>query len=415
MSVWRGLWIGALAACVVAGAAGCGTKAKRPQGPNPYRRDVDRADAPSASNGDASAKTTTQTAGPADPAVHTVGPPVLFVNQDVITIDDVLLSLRETLRQEGLSATSSADRPAVAILARREVDRQKKLAVVYNEARKALTEDMEKQVLKFVDAEIQQMVNLQFGGLHAKFEKYLADRGMSVADVREKVKRQQVALRYLKERFKDLAAYPKRDELHKFYEDHVADFTQPPTAKMSLIDIPFTAALKTPADLATEREKADAKKEARERIDRARQELDSGVAFDAVARAYSQGVKARNGGVWEEEIRPNVLRSRYDAVCEALFRLKAGERSGVIEGSDAYFIVRCDAITQARRLTFEEAQPRIANMMLDRRYMELEDRYVGELLSHAVIENQDRFVAAVIAAIESDAQRSARETASSSR
>ncbi len=281
---------------------------------------------------------------------------------------------------------------------RREIDRQVMFAVVYLEAKKGLSEEEEKQYLKAADAEVQQIVNLRFGGLHARFERYLTERGMTVADLREKTKRRFVVLKYLSDRFRPLAEHPKREELRKYYEAHLADFTTKARARMSLIEVSFDADLKKPRTTATAEDRAAAKASAKAKITRARQEIDSGVPFEAVARAYSDGVHAADGGAWEE-IGQSSLRERYKPVCDALFAMQPGAISDVIEGSDAYFIVRCDALHPGRTLTFEEAQPQIAEKILDQRYADMQDRYVQDLLKKAIIQKDAEFFQAVMAAI----------------
>jgi hypothetical protein len=204
-------------------------------------------------------------------------------------------------------------------------------------------------------------------------------------------------LSYLKERFRPLAEHPKRDELKRYYDAHIDAFTTEARAKMALIQLRFDAMLEGRRSTATSDQLAQAKEQARVRMAHALQELESGVPFASVARAYSDGIKRDAGGVWDE-IGPNSLRRWYKPVVEKLFTMSPGETSGVIEGSGAFFIVRCLAITPEQRMSFEEAQPQIADRILDERYAEMQERYVRTLLSKAVIEGEPQFLRAVAAA-----------------
>jgi parvulin-like peptidyl-prolyl isomerase len=399
-------------------APGCDSDQRRPKGPNPYRREI-RAAKPSATTSaaagtDLAASRLDRLAGanaaaPGVPASapapalspwlprNTIGATVMFVNKDVITIQDVLLPIRPELERAAAALPPRQYITKAAQLIRKEMDRQVFFAVVYQEAKKSISDEEDKQYFKAADAEIQQIVNLQFGGLHAKFEKHLADQGLTIADVREKTKRRFVVLKFLADRFRPLAEHPKRDQLKKYYDEHKVEFTTPARARMSLIEVSFDAEITKPRSNATAADLAAAKEAGRRKIERARQELESGVPFAAVARKYSDGVHAADGGAWDE-FGPASLRERYKAVCDALVRMSPGQVSGVIEGTDAFFVVRCDALQPERRRTFEETQPQIAERILEEKYGQMQDKYVRDLLIKAVFQNETEFFQAVLTA-----------------
>jgi len=397
----------------------CDSEQRRPRGPNPYRRDVrvtrsspagtagtdlaagqlDRL--ASAEAGRATRPAAAATSAPAESPWlprNTVGAPVMFVNKDVITVEDVLLPIRPDLERAAAALPPRPYLAKAAQLIRKELDKQIFFTVVYQEAKKGIAEEEEKQYLKAADAEIQQIVNLQFGGLHAKFEKHLAERGMTVADLRQKTKRRFVVLKFLSDRFKPLAEHPKRDELRRYYDEHRAEFTTPARAKMSLIEASFGTTAAGSRSPGTPADPAAAREAARKKIDRARQELDSGVPFAAVARKYSDGIHNSEGGAWDE-IGRDSLRARYKAVSDVLFRMSPGQVSDVIEGPDAFFIVRCDAIRPEVCRSFEDAQPEIAERILEEKYGQMQDRYVRDLLAKAVFQNEAEFFQAVLAAV----------------
>ncbi len=399
--------------------AACDSEQRRPKGPNPYRREVRVSRSSSAATagtnlaagqldrlasaeaGRATRPAAAATSAPAETPWlprNTVGAPVMFVNKDVITVEDVLLPIRPDLERAAAALPSRSYMAKAAQLIRKELDKQIFFTVVYQEAKKGIAEEEEKQYLKAADAEIQQIVNLQFGGLHAKFEKHLAERGMTVADLREKTKRRFVVLKFLSDRFKPLAEHPKRDELRRYYEEHRTEFTTPARAKMSLIEASFRVTADRPGPPGMPADPAAAREAARRKIERARQELDSGVPFAAVARKYSDGIRNTEGGAWDE-IGRDSLRARYKAVSDALFRMSPGQVSDVIEGPDAFFIVRCDAIRPESCRSFEDAQPEIAERILEKKYGEMQDRYVRDLLAKAVFQNEAEFFQAVLAAI----------------
>jgi parvulin-like peptidyl-prolyl isomerase len=52
---------------------------------------------------------------------------------------------------------------------------------------------------------------------------------------------------------------------------------------------------------------------------------------------------------------------------KALFELKAGEVSGVLESELGFHILRCDAITGASVLSLDQAKPHIRKLMEQKR------------------------------------------------
>jgi len=379
-------------------ASGCESQERRPKGPNPYRRDVG-ADGRTAT---APAATITPPDRPAEstlpctmPAMQlgpgTIGSPVLFVNKDVLTVNDILAPLREQLERDAARLPPEEYFGKLVRTVRREIDRQACLTVIYQEAHKTLTEEQDKEILKHADEEIQQIVNLEFGGRHAKFEQQLRERGLTVAEFREKTRRDLLVRSFLASRFQALTEHPSRTELKKYYDEHADTFFFPARARMSLIQVRFD----TMHDRT--RTRTQAKEAARQKIERAREELVSGVPFEAVARAYSDDFRAAEGGRWDE-FALGSLRARYEAVCDALRTMRPGQVSPVVEGSDAWFIIRCDAITPERRKTFEEAQPDIAKRILDEKYAEMQEAYVRERMARAVIANEQEFFQAVMLA-----------------
>lgn len=413
----RGYWfvLGVVSLALL--ASGCDSDQRRPKGPNPYRRDVRTAN-PNAgaeaaartdlaaarldrlAGADAAATTAPTTAPARGPWLprNTVGASVMFVNKDVISVEDILMTIRPELERAAAALPPRQYIMKAAQLIRKEIDKQVFFTVVYQEAKKSIVDEEDKQYVKAADAEIQQIVNLQFGGLHAKFEKHLADRGMTIADLREKTKRRFIVLKFLSDRFKPLAEHPKRDELKRYYDEHKAEFTTQARARMSLVEVSFDAEIAKPRATATPADWAAAKEAGRKKIHRARQELDSGVSFAAVAKKYSDGVHASDGGAWDE-IGADSLRSRYKVVCDTLFKMTPGQVSGVLEGTDAFFIVQCDAIQPGRCASFEEAQPGMAEKLLEERYGQMQDKYVRDLLTKAVLQNEAEFFQAVLAAV----------------
>lgn len=80
------------------------------------------------------------------------------------------------------------------------------------------------------------------------------------------------------------------------------------------------------------------RQESKEKIKKAKQELDSGKEFSEVARSYSEGLTAQNGGElgWfkKEQLLPKLA--------EIAFSLEEGKISGIIESELGYHIIKVE-------------------------------------------------------------------------
>lgn len=65
---------------------------------------------------------------------------------------------------------------------------------------------------------------------------------------------------------------------------------------------------------------------------------------------------------------------------KALFALQAGEVSGVLESELGFHILRCDTITEASMLSFDQARPHIRKLMEQKRKRVCQQAWVKQLL-----------------------------------
>jgi parvulin-like peptidyl-prolyl isomerase len=65
---------------------------------------------------------------------------------------------------------------------------------------------------------------------------------------------------------------------------------------------------------------------------------------------------------------------------KALFEMKAGEVSGVLESELGFHVLRCDAITEASVLGFAQAKPHIRKLLEQKRKRACQQAWVKQLL-----------------------------------
>lgn len=327
------------------------------------------------------------------------GRPILFVNGQALTVQEVLEPIIEDLKQKAASYGLPAYRNHALREVRNQIDFQISMIVIYEEAKARFSEErMQEAFDKEADRMVKDVVNRRFGGVHARYEAHLKTFDLTMEDMKARAKRQAMVMQFLHDRFRPMITEPTRRELVRYYENNPDEFTTPAKAEMFLIEVPLAAELGKPVTEATAVERAAACERARAHLSRAIEELASGVEFEAIAKKYCKGVRGRTGGAWGE-ISPGSLTGRWAKAAEVLFTLGAGQTSEIIETEDALLIVRCGQCTAARTEPFEQAQEQIISRLMDSDFNRRRDAYVQELRGKATIEKYPEFLQAVLAAV----------------
>lgn len=347
----------------------------------------------------AAARQTAQTQpaddGPPASGPGPVGSPVLFVNGESVSVPDILEPILEELENDARKLPPQIYYATLRRSIRRQIDLHVSTLLIYQEARNHYPEKTMEAIDKEVDRRMKEIITERFQGVYARYEAHLKTLDMSREDVKSRLKKQMMVSQYMRDKYKPLLREPPRRDLLKYYQDNLAEFTTTERAELHLIEIPVDAMLGRPRNLATADEIEAARAQARARLARAREELDSGVEFAAVARAYSKGLKAAQGGDWGE-ISPGTLHGRWATAAQTLFTLAENGTSDVVETQDALFIVRCGKRTPARQISFEEAQPGIIERIKDEQFSKLSQEHVESLLNKATVRPMLEFTEAVV-------------------
>jgi hypothetical protein len=326
-----------------------------------------------------------------------VGTPVLFVNNEPVTVPEILEPILQNLKNDSTKLPPQAYYMAVRRNVREQIDLHVSTLLIHQEAKNNYPEKAMEEFDKEVDRRIKDVVNDRYQGIYARYEAQLKAMDMTMADVKGRIKRQLLVTQYMRDKFKPMLHEPPRRQLYTYYQDHLTDFTTPERAELFLIEVPVDALLGKPRNLSTAQDIADAHSKAVAQLKRAHEELESGVEFTAVARAYSKGIKASQGGAWGE-IGPGTLQGRWAKAAEVLFTLAENQTSDVVETEDAAFIVHCGKRTPARQASFEEAQTKIIERMKEEQFNRLTQEYIQGLIAKATIRPVNEFNEAVMAA-----------------
>jgi hypothetical protein len=205
--------------------------------------------------------------------------------------------------------------------------------------------------------------------------------------------------RYLETEIKPKVVEPNRSELWSAFQANQDKWRRPPRRMMSLIEIRILDRLPKEVDQPTREQLAQARAEAKARAKAAHDAVAHGAEFTEVVREYSEGLSAAEGGSWGWVTKEGV-RKRFEPAVEALYRLQAGEVSGIIEADDAFFIVRCDALDPGVEPDFQSVQPELREWLYRAAYNQQIAERVRSLRDKARIEPADlnQFHAAVVQA-----------------
>jgi hypothetical protein len=334
---------------------------------------------------------------PTDPLADEGPVSTLVINDTTITVDEMLMTIRDDL--EAQSEALPPDR-YMAYLVRKLQDRVRILArdaLLYHEASKDVTEQEEDAIAGFVDQQVRDRINREFGGRQTRYERALADEGRSSDDDRERMRREMLIARWLQQSIVRKISDPTRDELWSFYLIQKDSLAKPPRRDMRLIEISILAELPAGVNTPTPEQLRTARAAAEMKAAEARDLILNGTGFAEVAAEYSKGLYAKSGGEWGWVTRDGV-RERWLPAVDALFQLtEAGLPSEVIETQEAFFIVQAAAIDLGSTPEFESVQIELMEQYRDSRFNALVEEEIARLHDQAHIQppNIGRFLRAV--------------------
>ncbi|MBN2581886.1 MAG: peptidyl-prolyl cis-trans isomerase [Planctomycetes bacterium] len=291
---------------------------------------------------------------------------VAEVNDEIITREDLLKPLRPSMAHwvRTMDEREFEARVRVEVMTRLRAEISRRLAL--QEARKQATE----QHTQYFEREIEKERKRQIAmvGNQLEWQKQLAAMGTT----EEQWKKDELE-RMLVQYFLNEAVGPKisvtRQELLDYYERVRKERYEPKTqAHMQLIrlrraDFPNEEAV---LSLATSL------------VKRAR----GGEDFAALARQYSSGSHAQDGGLW-----PPLQQGSYreDAVDKALFAEPVGSVCDPIVCPRDVYVLKVLQRTEARTIPFTEVQDEVDKAVRDEKFAEMVDQYIRGLYQKSYV------------------------------
>ena len=203
-----------------------------------------------------------------------------------------------------------------------------------------------------------------------QFAEMLKGIGLTESDVQTQIKRGMAIQQLIDKEVGDKVKISD-EESKQYYDTHPEFFKQPEQVNASHILIKVD-------ENASEAQKA----EARKKIQEVQQKLQKGEDFETLAKTYSEGPSAPQGGNLGYFRRGQMVKPFEDAA----FKLKPGETSDIVETRFGYHLIKVIDKQPEKTLAYAEIKDRL-NELLKKQKLETEvDVYIDNLRKDAKIE-----------------------------
>ena len=321
---------------------------------------------------------------PADTVVEEI---VARVNNEIVTRTEYIRS-RDQLKQE-IQQQDPANADRIFAEKQRDVLRDLIDQQLLLQKGKDLGITGDTELIKRLD-EMRKQMNLE---TMEDLEKAAEAQGASYEDFKQTMRNQIITQRVIGQEVGSKLALNKEDE-KKFYEQHRAEMEHPEQVRLSEILIapktPAKPAASTgakpepPTEAETEAALAAAKAKAEDLLD----QIHKGAKFEDLARKYSDGPSAKDGGDLSYFKRGTMPKELDDKV----FALKTGEVSDVIRTKQGYVILLAAQHQMAGIPSLKEVEPRIQDALYMEKLQPALRAYLTTLREQAYIDYKTGYV-----------------------
>jgi peptidyl-prolyl cis-trans isomerase SurA len=315
---------------------------------------------------------------PADTVVEEI---IARVNNEIITRSEYIRSRDQVKQEVQQQDPANADRAFTE--KQRDVLRDLIDQQLLLQKGKDLGITGDTELIKRLD-EMRKQMNLE---TMEDLEKAAEAQGASYEDFKQNLRNQIVTQRVIGQEVGSHLAMNK-DEEKKFYDEHRAEMEQPEQVRLSEILIaPKTPAKpapgadakpEPPSEAETEAALAPAQAKAQDILD----QFHKGAKFADLAKKYSDGPSAKDGGDLSYFKRGTLSKELEDKV----FALKAGEVTDVIRTKQGYVILQAVEHQMAGIPTLKEVEPRIQDALYMQKLQPALRAYLTTLREEAFID-----------------------------
>jgi len=321
---------------------------------------------------------------PADSVVEEI---ITRVNNEIITRSEYIRS-RDQLKQE-IQQQDPANADRIFAEKQRDVLRDLIDQQLLLQKGKDLGINGDTELIKRLD-EMRKQMNLE---TMEDLEKAAEAQGASYEDFKQNLRNQIITQKVIGQEVGQHLAMSK-DEVKKFYDQHRAEMEQPEQARLSEILIApklpakpapsADAKPEPPSGADTEAALAAAQAKAQDLLD----QIHKGAKFEDLAKRYSDGPSAKDGGDLQSFKRGELSKELEDKV----FALKAGEVTDVIRTKQGYVILQATEHQTAGIPTLKEVEPRIQDALYMQKLQPALRAYLTTLREEAFIDYRTGYI-----------------------
>lgn len=234
---------------------------------------------------------------------------------------------------------------------------------------KLILSEAKRQGIAATDKEIElklQTVKDRFG-TEKQFRETLAEQNISLSELRDSFKNEIIKSKLVrKEVGWKITITPS--EVRKYYDNHIEDFTEPEKARV------LNILVKKPSS-----EKTGGK--TKFLVERIRELIREGKDFEELAKEYSEGPNASEGGSLGL-VEKGQMREEIDA---AIFSLEAGEVSDIVESPIGYHLFKVMERIPEKNMDFESVEHKVEELFYRERIAKSLKKWLKELRRNAYI------------------------------
>jgi peptidyl-prolyl cis-trans isomerase SurA len=322
---------------------------------------------------------TESAAPPAQPVIQKTQPVIIdriaaVVNQEVITLSTVQEAVLQqavtvAASRGGLQPQSGDPAFAAAVLTPQSLVQQLRRLI----DRRLQQQAAEQHGIAVTDEELHQALeDIKTRNRFASDDdlaKALAAEGLTVDHYRQQLRAELVVAKLVNREVRSTVVISP-EEVQHYYEQHPDEFSLPERVKLRQILVAAPAA--NAEEHASKRAKAQTVLE----------QLRSGAEFDQMARRFSDGPEAKEGGVlgW---FAPGSLMPQLD---RAAFTLQNGQITEVIESPLGWHILKLEEREGHRQQAFEPVKEAVHGRLMEQRIQQRYEEWFLELRRNAYVD-----------------------------
>ena len=262
--------------------------------------------------------------------------------------------------------------------------------VLLQQAKKKAGDNIEEQLDKLADAEVQKFI-MTYKGDTAKAEDALKNMGMDWKTFKDYHKKMMLAQSYIQSQMPENIpiAYHEMVEYYNRTKDRF--FVTQAALEFRLIDIDI-------AKVDVNDPNANQKQKAMALAKQLVEQLNKGEDFAKFAAKHSNDHRSQFGGLWKP-VQPDALAPPYDVLAKEAENLQVGQIAGPIESGEHIFIMKLENKQIASVEPFEKVQEQIETQIkFDRRKLAA-DKLSNSLTQQAYVAQKNEFLDFCVAEI----------------